>query len=248
MDPYRTLPRAGPEGEPELDRVPAPLRVPMVRGGWFVVTPETLRFEPRIGSARSTPLADGVAALRLSFAVDPRRHFHRRRPAPAQTILSWQYIAASRAYLQPLAAAPHTGIIANAHAHSFARGVSEDRTFATIIDGDRLVAIEAEAAFHLCFQLPRDLDLPDRSGRLLGRALAWLGHETLLEMFGRLREHHRPLLRSFTREQVRDRPAYSVEDRRFELLGTSSRDAIALEPTLAESVMLGRWAAGEHVR
>ena len=248
MDPYRTPPSLGPEVEPELDRLPVALRLPVMRGGWIVVTPSALRFEPRIGHARTAPLADGTGALRLSFALDPARRFHRRRPTAAQTILSWQYIAASRAYLQPLAHAPHAGIIAHAHAHSFARGVSEDRTFATIIDGDRLLAIEAEAAFHVCFQLPRDLDLPDRSGRLLGRALAWLGPESLFEMFGRLREHQRPLLRAFTRQQVRDRPSYTVEERRFELLGTSSRDAIALEPTLAESVMLGRWAAGEHVR
>lgn len=240
MDPYRTPPRLGPEVEPELDRLAVAFRLPLIRGGWIVVTPSALRFEPRFGRPREVPIDSGIDALRLSFAV-------RRQSTLAQRIESWRHVATSAPYQQPLAHARHGGIIAKAFAHSFGAGVSERRTFAPIIDGDRLLAIDAEL-FDVCFQLRAEIDV-ERSGAFLGRALAWLGNAALAEVFDRLRETpHREKCRVFTREQVRDRPGYTVDNRRFELLGTSSRDAIALEPTLAESVMLGRWAAGEHVR
>ncbi len=229
MNPYRTAPTSGPAIEPEVDRLPVRLRPPVLRAGWIIVTPSRLRFEPLIGRARSVPIDAGVDALHLSPVL----------AAAMPTLETWCVVATSAPYQRPLAHARH-GVVATAHAHSFARGVDERRSFALIVDGDRLVAIEAEVAFARCFSLPAELVLPDRSGAMLGRALAWLGPEALVGALDRARAH----CRVFTRAQVRDRPSYRVEDRRFELLGTSSRDAIAVEPTVAESLMLGRWAAG----
>jgi hypothetical protein len=239
MNPYRTLPRLGPEIDPELDRIAVPFRVPVVRGGWIVVTPSVLRFEPRFGLPREVSIDDGLDALQLSFAFDVDQR--------AAWIAAWREIVASAPYQQPLAHA-RRGVVEIAHAHSIGRGVDPMRPFAVVIDGDRLIAIEAAPAALLGFRLPEH-HVPREVGPLLGRALAWLGPEAFAEMLGRFREHGpRPLYRAFTREQVRDRPAYSVEDDRFELLGTSSRDAIALQPSLGESVMLARWAAGDHLR
>jgi hypothetical protein len=247
MDPYRTPPPRGPEVEPELDRLPVALRLPVMRGGWIVVTPSALRFEPRFGRPREVPIGNGIEALKLSFAFDVETRLVRRQPTVAETIESWRHVAVSAPYQQPLAHARHRGIIAKAYAHTFGSGVYESRTFTPIIDGDRLLAIDAEL-FDVCFQLPGGLEIA-RSGAFLGRAVAWLGNAALAEMFGRLREKpHRKHCRVFSRQQVRDRPGYTVDNRRFELLGESSRDAIALEPTLAESMMLARWTAGEHVR
>jgi hypothetical protein len=193
------------------------------------------------------PIGSGVGALKLSFAFDVATRLARRQPTVAEMIESWRHVARSAPYQQPLAHARHRGIIARAFAHTFGAGVSESHTFTPIIDGDRLLAIDAEL-FDVCFQLPAGLEIV-RSGAFLGRALAWLGNEARAEMFGRLRDKpHRKKCRVFTREQVRDRPGYTVDNRRFELLGTSSRDAIALEPSLEESMMLARWTSGEYVR
>lgn len=247
MNPYRVPPPVGPEVEPELDRLPVPLRLPVMHGGWIVVTPSALRFEPRFGRPREVPIGSGLDALKLSFALDVETRFLRRQPTVAEVVESWRHVATSAPYQQPLSHARHRGIVGKAYAHTFGAGVYENHSFTPIIDGDRMLAIDAEL-FDACFQLPAGLEI-DRSGVFLGRALAWLGNEALAEMFGRLREKpHRKQCRVFTREQVRDRPSYTIENRRFELLGTSSSDAIALEPTLAESMMLARWTAGEHVR
>jgi hypothetical protein len=241
MNPYRTLPRLGPEIEPELDRIAVPFRVPVVRAGWIVVTPSVLRFEPRFGRPREVPIDGGLAALALSFAFDVE-------PTVVELTAAWRQIAASAPYQQPLGHA-RRGVVEIAHAHSMARGVDMTRPFAVVIDGDRLLAIEAVPAADLCFRLSEDQAPPAYAGPLLARALAWLGPEAFAETIGRVRERSwQPLCRVFTREQVRDRPAYTVEDRRYELLGTSSRDALALQPSLGESVMLARWAAGDHVR
>lgn len=248
MNPYRTLPRLGPEVEPELDRIAVPSRLPMVRGGWIIVRPSTLRFEPRFGRPREVPMAGGLEALALSFVFDVEQRSKQGDANLAEWIAAWRQVAASALYQQPLAHA-RRGVVESVQAHSMARGVDPGRTFAAVIDADRLIAIEAEPAVRLCFQVPEPLVPPACAGALLGRALAWLGPEAFAETVGRLREQTpRSLCRVFTREQVRDRPSYSVEDHRYELLGTSSRDAIALEPTLAESVMLARWAAGDYVR
>jgi len=232
MNPYRTLPRLGPETEPELDRIAVPFRVPIARGAWIVVTPRVLRFEPRFGPSREVSIDDGLDALRLSWVFDTE-------PCTAW-IAAWREIVASAPYQQPLAHA-RRGVVEIAHGHTLARGADRTRPFAVVLDGDRMLAIEAEPAAQLGFRLPEH-HVPPGAGPLLGRALAWLGPEAFEEMLGRLRPHYR----AFTRYQVRDRPAYSVEDQRFELLGTSSRDAVALQPNLGESVMLARWSAGER--
>ncbi len=237
MNPYRTLPRLGPDVEPELDRIAVPYRVPIARGAWLVVTPRVLRFEPRFGPSREVPIDDGLDALRLSFAFD-------LEPC-APRIAAWREIVASAPYQQPLAHA-RRGVVERAHGHTLARGADLARPFAVLLDGDRLLAIEAAPAAELGFRLPAH-HVPANAGPLLARALAWVGPEALEEIVGRLRAHP-SLCRMFTRAHVRDRPAYSVEDERFELLGTSSRDAVALQPTLGESVMLARWAAGEAPR
>jgi hypothetical protein len=244
MNPYRTLPRLGPEIDPELDRLAVPFRVLGVRAGWIVVTPSVLRFEPRFGRPREVRFDEGLAALALSFAYDVEHG----EPNIVEQIAAWRQLTASAPYQEPLAHA-RRGVVEIAHAHSMARGVDATRPFAVVVDADRLFAIEAVPAAHLCFRLTEDQAPPTYAGLLLSRALAWLGPEAFAETIGRIREQSwRSVCRVFTREHVRDRPAYTVEDRRFELLGESSRDAIALEPTLAESVMLARWAAGEHVR
>lgn len=235
MNPYRTLPRLGPEIEPELDRIAVPFRVPVARGAWLVVTPRVLRFEPRFGPAREVAIDDGVDALKLSIAYDVE-------PCAAR-IAAWREIVASGPYQQPLAHAGR-GVVARAYGHTLARGADPRRPFAVVLDGERLLAIEAEPAAQVGFRLPEH-HVPAGAGPLLGRALAWLGPEAFEELVGRLRAQPR-LCRIFTRAQVRDRPGYTVEDVRYELLGTNARDAVALEPTLGESLMLARWAAGER--
>lgn len=235
MHPYRTLPRLGPDTEPELDRIAVPYRVPVVRGAWLVVTPHRLRFEPRFGPAREVSIDDGLDVLDLSLAYDV---------APcAAPIAAWREIVASAPFQQLLAPA-RRGVVERAHGHTLARGADLSRPFAVILDGDRLLAIEARPAAELGFRLPEH-HVPPGAGPLVARALAWLGPEPFEDLLGRLRAEP-PLCRTFTRAQVRDRPAYTVEDERFELLGSSSRDAVCLSPTLGESVMLARWAAGER--
>jgi len=249
MDPYRSPPEETAHVEPQLDRLPVWVRFAPLRAGWIVVTPTALRFEPRAGRARTVPIAAGVEALRLSLALGADVKFRRGAISTAETVESWSRIVASAPYQQPLRAAPHRGILARAYGHSFAGGVHEDRSFVPIIDGDHLVVIEAAPSYDACFDRPPPNRWPDRSGRLLGRALAWLARDELAHALARVRATSRAgACRVFTRDEVGARPSYSVDTRKFELLGSNARDAIALEPNQSELAMLDRWVAGDQVR
>ncbi|CAN5920149.1 hypothetical protein BH11MYX3_BH11MYX3_08230 [soil metagenome] len=232
MDPYRTSYPTLVPSDVELDRLPVSLRIARLRVGSLVVTPSMLTFEPRAGRSRAVPISAGLVELRIPFVL---------RTAP-QTIASWQRIVDSPPYQQPLAAEPHRTILRPAFGHTFGGGVQEQRTFVPIIDGDQLLVIEAAPSFDSCFAQRSPALWPDSSARLLGRALSWLGRDELTRVLGLIRlEADR--CRVFTRAEVRARPSYAVENRRFHLLGHNARDAIALEPTRAELAMLDEWAA-----
>ncbi len=238
MDPYRTSYPTLEPSDCELDRMPVWLRLARLRVGSIAVTPSALTFEPRIGPPRTAPIAAGLVELRMSLAL---------RTA-AQTVASWQRIVDSPPYHQPLAPAPHRAILSRAFGHTFGGGVQEQRTFVPILDGDQLLVIEAAPSFDVCFAQRSAAPWPDSSARLLGRALSWLGRDELVRVLGRIRQDP-DRCRTFTRAEVRARPSYAVEKRRFHLLGRNARDAIALEPTREELAMLDAWAMGDdHVR
>lgn len=233
MDPYRSPPEDASLVEPELDRVPVSLRVLPVRTAWLVVTPTALRLEPRVGRARTVAIERGPAALRLG-----------RETRAAATVASWQRIVASAPYGRALRAAPYPGILARVHGHSFAGGVAEGRAFVAIIEGEQLIVIEAAPAFDVCFARGAGSPWPDASGRLLGRALSWVARDELARALVRIRAGvPAGACRMFTRDEVRARPSYALDRRLFQLLGNDARDAIALEPSLAELVTLERWIA-----
>lgn len=248
MDPYRSPPEETAHVEPELDRLPLWLRFTPLRAGWIVVTPSALRFEPRAGRARTVPLAGGLEALQLSLALGARPRLKRRAIRTADTIESWRQIAASAPYQRSLRAARYAGILARAHGHSFAGGAHEDRAFVPIVDGDHLVVIEAAPSYEVCFERDPPHGWPDHSGALLARALSWLARDELARVLSRVRAHtHARWCRVFTREEVRARPAYVEDRRRFELLGNNARDAIALELDAGERAMLEHWLETGHV-
>ncbi len=244
MDPYRTSYPTLLPSDCELDRLSVWLRLAPLRLGSIVITPSTLTFEPRVGPRRAVPIVDGLVRLRLSLAVSVTARRTRRTPSTAETIASWQRIVDSPPYQQPLAPAPHRTILSRAFGHTFGGGVQEQRTFVPIIDGDQLLVIEAAPSFDLCFAQRAQLPWPDASARLLGRALACLGRDELARVIARLRLHG-DRCRVFSRTEVRARPSYAVEKRRFHLLGRNARDAIALEPTPAELAILDAWADGQ---
>lgn len=233
MDPYRTSYPTLVPSDSELDRLPVWLRLTRWRAGSIIVTPSMLTFQPRLGRSRAVPIDAGLVELRIPFALRAATH----------TIASWQRIVDSPPYQQPLAETPHRAILRPAFGHTFGGGVQEQRTFVPIIDADQLIVIEAAPSFDICFAQRAVLSWPDSSARLLGRALSWLGRDELTRVLGRLRLHA-DCCRVFTRAEVRARPSYAVEKRRFHLLGHNARDAIALEPTRAELAMLDEWAAG----
>ncbi len=248
MDPYRSPPEETSHVEPELDRIPVWLRFAPLRAGWIVVTPSALRFEPRAGRARTVPLLGGLDALQLSVVLGARPRIKRRAIRIRDTIESWRQIAASAPYQRALRAVPYRGILSRAHGHSFAGGAHEDRAFVPIVDGNHLVVIEAAPSYESCFLRQPPGGWPDRSGVLLGRALSWLPRDELARVLSRVRAHgHARWCRVFTREEVRARPAYVEDQRRFELLGNNARDAIALELDANERAMIEGWLETGHV-
>lgn len=241
MDPYRSAP---PQTRgPELDRLPVFVRGGLIRGGTIVVTPTELLFEPRFGAVRAVPIDAGLAELRMSRLLDDDVHQTRHDASTYETVYTWRQVVACDAYQRGLAVTPHPGVLERGLAFSDGdRSPYEGRTFATILQEDRAVVLDAGYVFEDCFQLPPNLELSDTSSRTLARALRWLPGQVLRQAIDRVRQKHE-VYRVFvlTREEMRAARPLAVEGARYRIVGTQADNQVALALTAAEIAVLDAW-------